>query len=242
MPEFIIPDWPAPARVKALTTTRPGGHSRGPYASFNLATHVGDDPEAVAANRQLLRQHLPVAPRWLTQVHGIVCVDVDAVPQSSEADACVSRGVSHACAMLTADCLPLLLCDEAGSVVAAAHAGWRGLAAGVIEATVSGMGVAPKNLLAWLGPAIGPAAFEVGADVRAAFLHADGAASAAFAAWGAGKWLCDLYLLARQRLAACGVERVFGGGLCTYADSERFFSHRRDGIGGRMATIVWLEP
>lgn len=242
MPDFIIPDWPAPSRVKALTTTRYGGHGHGAYASFNLATHVGDDPLAVAANRQLLRNHLPVAPCWLTQVHGTRCIDADVIAQDVTADACVSRNPARACAVLTADCLPLLLCDEAGSVVAAVHAGWRGLAAGVIETAVAAMAVAPSSLLAWLGPAIGPAAFEVGADVRDVFLGQDSAASGAFVPHGPKTWLCDLYALAARRLAFSGVERISGGGFCTHAEPERFFSHRRDGVSGRMATVVWIEP
>ncbi|MDO8931950.1 MAG: peptidoglycan editing factor PgeF [Rhodocyclaceae bacterium] len=237
---LIVPDWPAPPNVGALATTRGGGCSAAPYDSLNLGTHVGDDDGAVAANRRLLRERLSAAPRWLSQVHGLHCVDVAAVDDGVEADAGFSRTSRHACAVLTADCLPVLLCDEAGTVVAAAHAGWRGLASGVIEATVAAMRVPAPRLMAWLGPAIGPGAFEVGDEVRAAFLAADAATAAAFVPHGPGKWLCDLYALARRRLARLGVERVSGGGFCTHADSGRFFSYRRDGVTGRMATLVWL--
>lgn len=238
----IVPDWPAPPNVHAMSTTRGGGYGSGAYDSFNLASHVGDDPVAVAANRQLLRNRLPVVPVWLKQVHGVRCVDVATAGHDAEADASFSRTPVQACAVLTADCLPLLLCDEAGTVVAAVHAGWRGLAAGVIEAAAGAMQVPGARLLAWLGPAIGPAAFEVGAEVRAAFLQQDQGAAAAFVPHGTGKWLCDLYVLARRRLARLGVKRIHGGGDCTYTQRERFFSYRRDGITGRMATLVWLEP
>lgn len=241
MTEFIVPDWPAPPSVRALTTTRRGGYGAGPYAGFNLAAHVGDDPLAVAANRQRLRHRLPAAPSWLRQVHGIRCVDAARAAHNAEADASFSRSPAAACAVMTADCLPVLFCDAAGTVVAAAHAGWRGLAAGVLEATVAAMAVPAPDLMAWLGPAIGPEAFEVGGEVRAVFLADDGAAAAAFRPSG-DKWLGDLYALARLRLARLGLTRVFGGGLCTYGDRERFFSYRRDGATGRMATLVWLAP
>ena len=239
---LIAPDWPAPPNVRAISTTRGGGYGSGSYDSFNLAAHVGDDPVAVAANRQSLRNRLPVAPLWLKQVHGVRCVDVDAASHGAAADASFSTKFVQACAVLTADCLPVLLCDEAGTVVAAAHAGWRGLAAGVIQTTVAAMQSPGARLMAWLGPAIGPMAFEVGDEVRAVFMQADRGAANAFVPHGAGKWLCDLYALARRRLAAAGVDRVFGGGYCTYTERERFFSYRRDGVTGRMATLVWLEP
>lgn len=235
--QFIVPDWPAPPSVHALSTTRRGGIGCGVYRSFNLAAHVGDDPSVVAANRSLLGTHLPVAPVWLAQVHGVRCVDA---ASGGEADASVSHG-GRACAVLTADCLPLLFCNDAGTVVAAAHAGWRGLAAGVIESTVAAMQLPGRELLVWLGPAIGPQAFEVGADVRTAFLSDDAGADAAFVAHGEGKWLCDLYALARRRLARLGVMRVFGGDFCTFSDAQRFFSYRRDGVTGRMATLIWIE-
>ena len=239
---FIVPDWPAPPNVRALTTTRHGGHGAGPYASFNLATHVGDAAAVVAANRKLLDEHVPAPPRWLTQVHGTRCVDAETAAEGIEADASCARSPRRACAVLTADCLPVLLCDAGGSVVAAAHAGWRGLAAGVIESTVAAMHAPAASLLAWLGPAIGPAAFEVGDEVRTEFVGDDARAAGAFVPHGEDKWLCDLYALARLRLARLGIERVSGGGLCTIAEPERFFSYRRDGHTGRMATLVWLEP
>lgn len=238
--EAIVPDWPAPARVGAVQTTRRGGASHGPYASLNLGDHVGDDPAAVAANRAHLGAILPAAPVWLTQVHGVAVADADRAAPGIEADAAVSRRPGTVCAVMTADCLPVLLCDRGGKVVAAAHAGWRGLCAGVIEATVAAMGVPAGDVLAWLGPAIGPQAFEVGDEVRAAFVAHDAAATAAFAAHGPDKWLADIWLLARQRLAALGVGSVSGGGQCTVADRDRFFSYRRDRITGRMATCIWL--
>lgn len=241
MIDVIVPDWPAPSRVRALQTTRSGGHGMGAYAGFNLADHVGDDPVAVAANRQRLRSALAATPRWLKQVHGTVCVDAANALHGAEADASFCRDAAVACVVMTADCLPVLLCDRAGTVVAAVHAGWRGLAAGVIEATVAAMAVPPEELMAWLGPAIGPDAFEVGGEVRDVFLQDDEAAAAAFRPHG-GKWLCDLYALARLRLARLGATQVHGGGFCTHGEPMRFFSYRRDGTTGRMATLIWLEP
>ncbi len=242
---LLIPDWggAAPPGVRALVTLRDGlpGSSLGPYASFNLATHVGDDAMAVAANRAQLRRLLPGEPLWLDQVHGTRVVAAESASAGVAADASHASAPGLVCAVMTADCLPLLFCAEDGSVVAAAHAGWRGLADGVIEATVAAMALPPGRLLAWLGPAIGPTAFEVGDDVRATFcLHAAGAAQA-FVAQGNGKWLCDLYALARQRLAALGVTRVSGGGWCTFSDPRRFYSYRRDGTTGRMAALIWRE-
>jgi len=239
---WIVPDWPAPAAVRALSTTRAGGVSLAPYASLNLGAHVGDDPARVAENRARLRRLLPAEPRWLNQVHGSAVVDAAAVAGLPDADAAFSRKPGAVCVVMTADCLPVLLCDRAGTVVAAAHAGWRGLHGGVVEATVAAMGVAPGELIAWLGPAIGPQAFEVGGEVRAAFVAADGRAEAAFRpAAQAGKWLADLYLLARQRLAALGVSAVHGGDCCTVGEADRFFSYRRDGVTGRMASLIWLD-
>ncbi|MFA7268085.1 MAG: peptidoglycan editing factor PgeF [Sterolibacterium sp.] len=240
----ITPDWAAPLRVHALTTTRVGGESLGPYAGFNLGAHVGDDPAIVAANRQRLGQapfRLPGAPLWLQQVHGTTVLAGENYREGVEADACVTRSPGQVCAVLTADCLPLLFCAEDASVVAAVHAGWRGLAAGIIEAAVAAMAIQPARLLAWLGPAIGPAAFEVGTDVREIFRRRDAMAEQAFVPHGQDKWLCDLYLLARQRLARLGVRRVSGGGWCTFSDARRFYSYRRDGITGRMASCIWLE-
>ncbi len=239
--DWIIPDWPAPPIVRALVTTRSGGVSVGPYASLNLGDHVGDDPRAVAENRRLLRRHLPAEPRWLAQVHGTRVVRAESVCGPEQADAAHTSVPHTVCAVMTADCLPLLLCDADGSEVAIAHAGWRGLAEGVVERTVAAMARRPQRLLAYLGPAIGPSAFEVGDDVRAAFLARGAAAAAAFRPHGAGKWLADIYELARQRLRDAGVERVFGGGYCTVADQGRFFSYRRDKVTGRMASLIWLE-
>ena len=237
----IVPEWPAPAAVRALQTTRRGGLSAPPYASLNLGDHVGDEPLHVARNRQRLAALMPGEPVWLQQVHGVVVADADLGSCRIEGDASVARQPGSVCVVMTADCLPVLLCDDAGTVVAAAHAGWKGLAAGVIETTVQNMACEPQRLMAWLGPAIGPQAFEVGDDVRAAFMAHDAAAKAAFQPGKPGKWLADIYLLARQRLAAMGITRVYGGGLCTYSDAETFFSYRRDGVTGRMGTFIWLQ-
>jgi YfiH family protein len=242
-PDWILPDWPAPASVRGLATTRRGGVSGGVFASLNLGEHVGDDPAAVAANREILCRRIETRPVWLKQVHGARVVDLDAESGrfSPEADAALTRESGLACVAMTADCLPVLLCDFDGTVVAAAHAGWRGLLAGVLEATVAAMRVPGSELMAWLGPAIGPQAFEVGFEVRDAFVAADADAAAAFRPSAKGKWLADLYRLARRRLAGQGVARVFGGDFCTVSDAERFFSHRRDGRTGRMASLVWLR-
>ena len=241
--QWIVPDWPAPARVGSLSTTRLGGVSGGAFASLNLGTHVGDDPAAVAANRDAVGRRTGARPVWLNQVHGVRVVDAAEADGSHppEADAAFARRPGVACAVMTADCLPVLFCDDAGTVVAAAHAGWRGLLDGVLEATVAAMGVPGETLMAWLGPAIGPAAFEVGGEVREAFVRRAPQAAAAFRPAPGGKWLADIYLLARQRLAGQGVARVYGGGLCTVSDGERFFSYRRDGQTGRMASLVWLR-
>ncbi|MDD5329286.1 MAG: peptidoglycan editing factor PgeF [Sulfuricella sp.] len=247
---WFVPDWPAPANVRALQTTRLGGVSGGSCAALNLGDHVGDDPAAVARNRALLRVGLPADPVWLKQVHGNVVIDAGQAAGVPEADAAFAKKAGTVCAVMTADCLPLLLCDEAGTMVAAAHAGWRGLAGGVIEATVRAMDIAPEKLLVWLGPAIGPQEFEVGEEVRQVFMAHDPAAVEAFvvsplrtqhSALGTSKWLADIYLLARQRLALMGVTRVYGGGMCTYRDQERFYSYRRDGATGRMTSLIWLE-
>lgn len=236
----IRPDWPAPPNVYALSTTRRGGVSAGPYASLNLGEHVGDDPKAVAANRAQLQEGLgDVVPRWLRQVHGVRVVgDGDSIQEPADAAVTAQRGA--ACVIMTADCLPVIFCDRAGTRVAAAHAGWRGLAAGVLEETLRSMGT--TDVMAWMGPAIGPQAYEVGADVRRAFIQQSAQAAKAFTpSQVADKWRCDLYMLARQRLEAAGVKAVYGGGFCTFMDQERFFSFRRDGQTGRMATLVWLE-
>jgi YfiH family protein len=240
--DWIVPDWPAPARVKSLITTRGGGVSTGVYAGLNLGLRTGDDEAAVRANLDCVRACLPREPGWLRQVHGSRVVAIDGIAEIPEADASVARQGGTVCVVTIADCMPVLLCDQAGSVVGIAHAGWRGLSLGVIENTVSEMGVAPARLLAYLGPAIGPGAFEVGADVRAAFIAADSAADHAFKPLREHKWLADLFLLARQSLARCGVRQVFGGGLCTYSDPARFYSYRRDKTTGRMAALIWLDP
>ncbi|MGH8630385.1 MAG: peptidoglycan editing factor PgeF [Burkholderiales bacterium] len=239
--DWIVPEWPAPPGVRALITTRHGGVSRGTYQSMNLGMRVNDDPEAVRRNRDLLRGFLPGDPRWLAQVHGTRSVEADSVTAPVEADAAFTRSSAVVCAVMIADCLPVLLCDREATVVAAAHAGWRGLSAGVIESAVAATGIAPGRLLAYLGPAIGPEAFEVGADVFNAFVSRDRAAAQAFKAKAPGKWLCDLFSLARQRLDALGVASIFGGGLCTYSDPARFFSHRRDRTSGRMTALIWRE-
>jgi YfiH family protein len=238
--DWIVPDWPAPARVRSLITTRRGGVSTGAHASFNLGLRADDDPRAVAANRATLRERLPQDPVWLKQVHGAHVVRADAVTGSPEADAAYTRRAATVCAVMVADCMPVMFCDTQASVVAIAHAGWRGLSSGVIENTIAAIGVNANDLLAFLGPAIGPTAFEVGADVRDAFLAADAAAAAAFTCEREGKWLADLFLLGGQRLARAGVHRIYGGGLCTFRDPARFYSYRRDRTTGRMAALIWL--
>lgn len=239
---LIYPDWPAPANVKALQTTRHGGVSVAPYDTFNLGLHVGDDPVRVNRNRQLLEPLLPSEPVWLEQVHGTVVANADMADCRVQADACIARHSGSVCVVMTADCLPVLLCDEDGTVVGAAHAGWKGLAAGVIEATVKAMEVAPHKLMAWLGPAIGVHAFEVGAEVREAFItHAAKAVEAFTPHSVEGKYHADIYLLAHQRLNALGITRIHGGNYCTYHQKDKFFSYRRDGVTGRMGTFIWLE-
>jgi polyphenol oxidase len=236
-----MPDWPAPQSVRALVTTRAGGASRGPYASFNLGAHVGDDAAAVGRNRERLRGSLPAQPIWLQQVHGAEVVDAASAPALARADAAVACTRHVVCAVLTADCVPVLLADRGGAAVAIAHAGWRGLAAGVIEATVARMGVPASGVIAWLGPAIGSRAYEVGPEVRAAFVRHGAAAAPAFAPHRDGRLLADLFALARQRLAAVGVPAVYGGEHCTYTEGERFYSYRREPTTGRFASLVWID-
>jgi len=244
---WIVPDWPAPKQVRALSTTRHGGHSAAPYASFNLSDYVGDAPDAVARNRALLRAQadLPAAPHWLRQVHGTSVLELDnsanetAVP--SEADAAVTMARGVVCAVQTADCLPILLCDAAGTRVGVVHAGWRGLANGVVEAALVRLDTRAEQTLAWLGPAIGPDAFEVGDDVRDAFVRGTPDASRWFRAHAPGKWRADLVQLARLRLQRAGITQIYGGGWCTFSDAQEFFSYRRDKVTGRMATLIWLE-
>jgi YfiH family protein len=240
--DFILPDWPAPGTVRAAVSLRSGGASGGPFASLNLGGHVGDDPAAVTENRARLAVSLglPAEPLWLEQVHGSDVASFGG-PRAPVADASVALEPGQVCAVLVADCLPVLLADREGTCVAAAHAGWRGLAAGVIEKTVASLPVAPDRLVAWLGPAIGPEAFEVGGEVRERFLAADAAAGELFRPSPAGRWLADLFGLARRRLAAAGVKSVHGGGLCTVSDPGRFFSYRRDGMTGRLAALVWRQ-
>lgn len=239
---LIAPDWPAPAGVRAAATTRHGGVSKAPYASFNLGQHVGDDPLAVLENRRRLvaRLGLTREPAWLQQVHGCGVAAAETVDLPAEADAAVTRTPGVACVVMTADCLPVLFCDRDGRVVAAAHAGWRGLVGGVLEATLARMAVEPAAVLAWLGPAIGPAAFEVGPEVRAAFVAADTGAGACFVAASGDRLHADLYALARRRLARVGVTQVFGGGRCTYSETDTFYSYRRSPLTGRQATLIWL--
>lgn len=238
--DIMRPEWPAPPSVHACTTTRRGGVSEPPFDSLNLGGNTEDSPAAVADNRRRLRQSLalPAEPGWLQQVHGADVVRAEAGP--ARADAVWTAQPGAVCAVLTADCLPVLLADDQGRAVGAAHAGWRGLAGGVVEATVAAMALPPQGLLAWLGPAIGPAVFEVGEEVRQAFLDQDAGAQVCFRPSPQGRWLADLYELARRRLRRLGVERIYGGGFCTYQDAERFYSYRRDGRTGRMASLIWL--
>lgn len=233
----FTPDWPAPANVKSLQTTRLGGVSAAPYSSFNLGDHVGDEIKDVVANRQ----QLPSPAAWLRQTHSTIVVDASMVNTPIEADASFSRSEGVVSVVMTADCLPVLFCDQQGTVVAAAHAGWRGLCDGILEATVKAMDVKAEHIMAWLGPAIGPQAFEVGDDVRNEFIRHTAIAAAAFTPHSNGKWLGNIYLLARQRLNQLGVTQIYGGTECTFSDSERYFSYRRDGVTGRMASLIWLE-
>lgn len=245
-PELILPEWPAPAGVRAAFTLRAGGVSRPPFDTCNIAAHVGDDAQAVGENRARLRASLafPAEPAWLEQVHGQRVVDLDRQTASGSlgpADAAVTRTAGRVCAIQVADCMPVLFAATDGSAVGAAHAGWRGLAGGVLEATLRAMKLPPAKVLAWLGPAIGQAHFEVGDEVRAAFLAVDAGAAVAFALNERGRWQCDLYALARRRLTSLGLHAIHGGGWCTYAEPERFFSYRRDGRCGRMAALIWRE-
>jgi YfiH family protein len=247
-PDWFAADWPAPPRVRTLFTTRQGGVSQPPFDTMNLGTQVGDDAAAVEQNRARLSGLLPAAPGWMRQVHGTRVVDAaQAALRMEEADACVALSDGQVCAVLVADCLPVMLCDRRGTVVAVAHAGWRGLAAGVLEETVARLAIAPSELLACLGPAIGKDAFEVGRDVLEAFAAREPAMGACFTPKAPGpsgepKWLGDLPELARRRLRAVGITNVWGGQLCTYSDPARFYSHRRDRRTGRQAALIWLEP
>jgi hypothetical protein len=244
---WLEADWPAPPGVRVISTYRGEdftGVSQAPYASLNLGDHVGDDPSAVTENRRRLSAAagLPSQPSWLAQVHGTNVVDLDASSPDGPADAAIARRAGAVCAILSADCLPIVLATESGDAVAAAHAGWRGLAAGVIQSTVRSLAVPPEQLLAWLGPAISPEHFEVGPEVREAFLLRDLQAGNAFQPNARGRFMADLGVLARQQLKALGIERIYGGGECTYARADRYFSYRRDGVTGRQATLIWREP
>ncbi len=240
----LIPDWPAPAHVRALITTRQGGVSRPPFDTLNLAGHVGDDPQAVARNRALLREAcaLPAEPFWLQQVHGCRVADSAQDPPGCEADAVVSREPGRVCAVLTADCLPLLITDRAGQAVCAVHAGWRGLAQGVVESAIARLASPAESLLVWLGPAIGADAFEVGDEVRAAFVDVCAEDAQAFVRNAQGRWQADIYRLARQRLQRLGVGYVGGGDYCTWTHASLFYSYRRESVTGRMASLIWLAP
>lgn len=249
--EWIVPSWPAPARVRSIMTTRDGGTSAGPWAAasgggMNLGLGSGDDPAVVRANRARLASMLPSAPTWLRQVHGTRVVDAALAnaDEPIEADAIYSTAEDTVCAIMVADCMPVLFCNRDGTRVAAAHAGWRGLVAGVLEETIRESGLVPQDTMAWIGPAIGPSRFEVGDDVRNAFIAAGVAdrndIETAFIPHAEGKWLADLPSLARMRLAACGVGDVYASGLCTASDARRFYSYRRDGVTGRMAALIWL--
>lgn len=240
----IIPDWPAPRAVRAACSTREGGVGTGLHAGLNLGRSSGDEPAVVAENRRLLAEHLrlPRAPEWLRQVHGTRVVEQPYRPAEPEADAAFTTQAGIVCCVQAADCLPVLFCDDDATVVAAAHAGWRGLCSGVLESTVAALPVEAGRVMAWLGPAIGPEAFEVGEEVREAFIAVDPAAAACFRAGDApGKHYGDLFALARQRLARAGITRVYGGGISTHADPARFYSFRRDGICGRMVALIWID-
>lgn len=241
MHELIVADWPAPAGIHALTTTRLGGVSRPPFDSLNLGDHVGDNPQAVGENRQRLRQiaALPAEPLWLQQTHSTQVINEENWQPGIEADAIVSDKTNRVCAILTADCLPVCLYDQQTGKIAAIHAGWRGLVDGIIENTIAHMQADPTQLISWLGPAIGPQQFEVGSDVYQAFTQSSAQAVQAFSLQNNGRYLADIYQLARQRLTKCGVEQISGGEHCTVSDPTTFYSYRRDGKTGRMATLIW---
>lgn len=240
---YILPNWPAPKTIHSITTTRLGGVSQGPYASFNVGMRSGDQPEHVDKNRRLLQNNLklPSQPLWLKQTHSNFVLSVDDYQTDQEADGLYANTLGQVCAVMTADCLPILLCNQAGTEIAALHAGWRGLAFGVVENGLQHFQDAPEKLLAWLGPAIGPEKFEVGAEVREAFLNNNQANELAFIPLGHDKWLANLYMLAKQRLIQLGVTAIYGGDYCTFTDQKRFYSYRRDGQHtGRMASLIWL--
>lgn len=247
---YLVPEWPAPASVKAAVSTRCGGSSEGGYSSFNLAAHVGDDSASVLSNRQQLCAELALSaePQWLEQVHGIKVVEAENDDRVRTADGTVTMQRGLPCAVLTADCLPILLCDRQGTQVAAIHAGWRSLAAGIVPRAVARFKAPPDQIMAWLGPAISADHFEVGVDVLEAFFdtagsvtHSDAIAAAIRPGNRPLHFYADLFQLARAALSECGVSSVYGGGVCTYNDAERFYSYRRDGdTSGRMASLIWL--
>jgi hypothetical protein len=240
---IFTPDWPIPSSVSAISTTRELGYSHAPFHEFNLATHVNDDYDCVHQNRQLLIEQasLPEPPRWLTQTHSNIVIHSDNWFENIEGDACFSNQPNQVCVVMTADCLPLLICNNKGTEVAAVHAGWRGLANDIIANTLQQFSAPPKELLVWLGPAIGPKAFEVGQDVFDIFTQRDPQSTLAFESTNVDHYLADIYLLAKQQLSKLGVTQIFGGDRCTFQDSNSFFSYRRDGETGRMASMIWLN-
>lgn len=243
MKDWIIPSWPAPDNVHALFTTRNGGVStgaQGSYATFNLGDHVNDSPADVKQNRALLRSYLPADPKWLKQLHGTLPVNVDNKSTNLKGDAAFSHQPKTVCTVLVADCLPIFLCNTIGTLVGVIHAGWRGLHAGIIEKTIAALNCESSTLMAWLGPAIGPNHFEVGKEVREAFITHDHHTENAFLPHK-DKWLADLFLLAQQRLTSAGVTAIYGSGICTFSNPEKFFSYRRDGETGRMAALIWFD-
>ncbi|AOM40909.1 purine nucleoside phosphorylase YfiH [Xenorhabdus hominickii] len=243
MTPLIFPDWPQPENVGACSTTRIGGVSLPPYDSLNLGKHVGDDPECVERNRKLLVEYarLPQLPIWLEQVHGTRVITLDGQSlENQQADAVYTNVPGQVCAVMTADCLPVLFCSISGDEVAAAHAGWRGLCAGVLENTVSQFSTKPEMIRVWLGPAIGPEKFEVGGEVREAFTATHSEFAQAFTPYG-DKFLANIYLLAKLKLQSLGITEIFGGTACTATEESNFFSYRRDGNTGRMATLIWLR-
>lgn len=243
VPEVIHPDWALPANIKACVTTRKGGFSQGDYASLNLGDHVKDDPGTVARNRQLLRDHLglPSAPLWLQQTHSTICINAAQSKTGCEADAAWTNQPGVVCTVMTADCLPVFFAHPSEGKIAIAHAGWRGLAQGVLENTLKSMDCPADQVTVWLGPAIGAKVFEVGDEVREAFVSQLDQAEAAFKRNNRGRWLADIYLLARQRLQQQGVQSLSGGQFCTYSESDRFFSYRRHAVTGRMASLIWMD-
>lgn len=243
--EIIVPDWPVVPSVRACTTTRIGGTSESPFDGFNLGIRAGDSLQNVHENRALLRRQmrLPTEPCWLRQFHSTRVVDAATAGVDECADAAWTQAPGTVCAVMSADCLPVLFADREGRCVAAAHAGWRGLLGGVLEAVIEALPVEPGHLMAWLGPAIGPQAFQVGADVRDPFCALDNDNVRCFQATSRpGKWIANLPELARLRLNKLGITSLYGVDRCTYSESKYFYSYRRDGaISGRMATLIWLE-